>query len=115
MFDKRLRKLRTDKELSQKSLADILGISPSTVAMYEQARRTPDNEMLQKIADYFQVSVDYLLGRTNQRDIKNPYNPKDKVKEILDTFAKAGINPEDIDLDELKKILNTYVLFNSKK
>lgn len=92
MFDKRLKKLRTDKELSQKALSDILGISPSTVAMYEQGRRTPDNEMLKKIANFFNVSVDFLLGNSNSNvppiDTWEPTLNKKDEKDIAKRFDK---------------------------
>lgn len=92
MFDKRLKKLRTDKELSQKALSDILGISPSTVAMYEQGRRTPDNEMLKKIANFFNVSVDFLLGNSNSNvppiDTWEPTLNKKDEKDIEKRFDK---------------------------
>ncbi|GMQ63524.1 helix-turn-helix domain-containing protein [Vallitalea maricola] len=65
MFSKRLKLLRLNKNLSQKNLATYLNISPSTIGMYEQGRRQPDQETLQKLANYFNVNIDYLLGRTN--------------------------------------------------
>ena len=63
-FKDRIVYLRDGKDLKQKELAEILGISRSTLASYEQGRREPDFDTLQKIADYFNVSTDYLLGRT---------------------------------------------------
>ncbi|GAA0115688.1 helix-turn-helix domain-containing protein [Clostridium senegalense] len=106
MFDKRLRKLRIDNELSQKSLADILGISPSTVAMYEQGRRTPDNEMLKKIANYFNVSVDFLLGNSNSNtpptdDWSPKLNEKDEkdIEKQLDKILNGLENEEGLMLN----------------
>lgn len=66
-FGDRLKELREEKELKQAELANLFNISPSTIGMYEQNRRTPDFALLNSIADYFGVSVDYLLGRTNIR------------------------------------------------
>ena len=63
MFGQNLKNLRTSKNLSQSKLGKILGISSSTIGMYEQGRRFPDQTTLTKIADYFDVSTDYLLGR----------------------------------------------------
>lgn len=57
-----LKKLREQKQLTQSELSKLLGISPSTIGMYEQGRREPDNETLKKIAVLFGVSTDYLLG-----------------------------------------------------
>ena len=61
MNGNKLRSLRENKGLLQKELADKLGISTSTIGMYEQNRREPDNETLKKIANFFSVSTDYLL------------------------------------------------------
>ncbi len=62
-FNKVLRALRTSKNMTQDELAKILRISRSTVGMYEKGDREPDYETLEAIADYFNVSIDYLLGR----------------------------------------------------
>ena len=59
----RLKELRTHSNLSQQKMADVLGISRSAVAMWETGGSEPDNRTLEKIADYFNVSIDYLLGR----------------------------------------------------
>lgn len=60
-FARRLTKLRQEQNLSQAELADRLGISRSTVGMYEQGHREPDLKSLGLIANYFGVSFDYLL------------------------------------------------------
>ena len=65
-FDKILKLLRTEKNMSQQELADALGISKSAVNMYERGERQPTFEILESIADYFNVDIDYLLGRTNK-------------------------------------------------
>lgn len=57
-----IRSLRQLKRMTQKELADRLAISPSTIGMYEQNRRMPDIDTVSKIANVFDVSVDYLLG-----------------------------------------------------
>lgn len=64
-FGVRLKKLRKEKSLRQKDLADILGLAQTTIANYEQNTRFPNEEILKKLSDYFNVSFDYLLGRTN--------------------------------------------------
>lgn len=69
MFGRKLKELRLEKKINQSELGEIIGISPSTVGMYERDQRFPDKDILNKIADYFGVSVDYLLGRTNKRSL----------------------------------------------
>ena len=61
----RLKELRIKKELPQLMVALDLGIARSTYACYETAKNEPDIFTLIKIADYFEVSLDYLVGRTN--------------------------------------------------
>lgn len=63
----RLAALRREKELSQAELAKLLNMGQSTIAMYERNKRTPDPATLKRLADFFNVSVDYLLGRTDKR------------------------------------------------
>ena len=65
-FDKILRLLRGEKEMSQQELADALGISKSDINMYERGERQPNFETLEAIADFFNVDIDYLLGRTTK-------------------------------------------------
>ena len=62
MFSERIKELRKANGLTQAELAKKLNVSASTVGMYEQGRREPDSEMLAKISDIFDVTIDYLLG-----------------------------------------------------
>jgi len=62
----RLAFLRDQRGLTQEELAASLGISRAALSHYEKSRREPDTETLGKIADLFQVSIDYLVGRTSQ-------------------------------------------------
>ena len=65
MFPKRLKELRAGREMSQQELADALHIARSTLASYEVGDREPDFETAGRLADFFGVSVDYLLGHSN--------------------------------------------------
>lgn len=65
MLAKRLAALRKEKALTQEQLARFLGISRSRLSLYEIGKREPDHHTLQKIADFFHVSLDYLLGRVD--------------------------------------------------
>ncbi len=65
MFSERIKQLRNSKKLLQKDMAELLGITTSAYGFYEQSKRQPDSATLIKIADFFDVSIDYLLGRTN--------------------------------------------------
>lgn len=61
--------LRDQRHLTQEELASALGISRAALSHYEKNRREPDTETLTKVADLFQVSLDYLVGRTNEATV----------------------------------------------
>ena len=69
----RIRDLREDRDLKQKEIADYLMCDQSLYSKYERMERPLPLELAVKLADYYGVSVDYLLGRTNR---KEPYPPK---------------------------------------
>lgn len=58
-----LKNLRKQKGITMKQLGLIIGVSESTISLYESGKRQPDYETLKHFADYFNTSVDYLLGR----------------------------------------------------
>ena len=66
-FGERLKKARNAKNLSQQTLADIIGKSLNTVGLYERGLRQPSLETLCLLADTLEVSVDYLLARTDEK------------------------------------------------
>lgn len=98
MFGKRLRMLRENKGYNQEKIANLCGLSTSTIGMYEQGRRQPDNDTLVKLADIFDVSIDYLLGKTEVQKYENPYD--DELEKVL--FSKA----KELNTEEKKAILN---------
>lgn len=65
MFDERLRLLRKKHGYTQVSLAQTIGVSKGTVAMWETGKRTPDFETLIRLSDLFDVRTDYILGKSN--------------------------------------------------
>ena len=87
-FGARLRQLRTARGLSQMDFSKQIGISKSSVNMYERGEREPGLETLENIADYFNVDMDYLLGKT------------DTVNRVWD----AGLPTNIIPMPEMRKI-----------
>lgn len=65
IFIKRLKELRRDYDKSQAKIAVILDVGQTTVAAWEVGRSEPDTKMLIRLAEYFNVSVDYLIGYSN--------------------------------------------------
>lgn len=103
-FAQVLRLLRVEKGLSQQELANALKISKSSVNMYERGERQPNFETLELIADYFNVDIDYLLGRTN------------KTTKIIqpDTLA-AHFEAQNFTQDELAEIMNFVEFVKNKR
>lgn len=89
-FGNRLKTLRKEKGYTQQDLSDILKITKSTVSMYENDNREPEFEKLEEIADLFNVNLDYLLGRSNQRNVFD-YTSKLEKKDILTPKEKEHI------------------------
>lgn len=61
----RIRDLREDRDMNQTQIAEVLGMSQTGYSKYELGRNDIPTEVLIKLADFYQVSIDYLLGRTN--------------------------------------------------
>ena len=76
-FPNRLRKLRKESDLTQKELAEILNTTEATLSRYENGAREPKLDLIHKIANYFGVSVDYLLGNTDEK------SNADKIKKAI--------------------------------
>lgn len=74
MIYERIRNLREDSDFTQQQIADILFINRRTYSSYENGVRSMPIEILSRIADVFNTSTDYLIGRT---DVKKPY-PKSR-------------------------------------
>lgn len=92
----RLKELRKSKGISQQQLADVILVSQQSVNKYENHNVEPDIETLIKIAEFFEVSVDYLIGRTN-------------VKEQANNIKINELSNEEI------KILKNYRELNNKQ
>ena len=83
---KNIKYLREKNTLSQKEFAKILNISNSTLSQYESNVRVPSDDIKIQIADYFNVSLDYLLGRPNTHNITKE---KSKVSELEEDFPEG--------------------------
>ncbi|MGB9661248.1 MAG: helix-turn-helix domain-containing protein [Moorellaceae bacterium] len=86
MLTERLRKLREQAGLTQEELAKLLGVERSTISRYESGNRDPSSEMLDRLAKFFNVSVDYLLGRTDDPRTIEQINEEaqKKIEEALE-------------------------------
>jgi len=77
-LNERIRQLRLENKLTAKKLGNIFKVSESTISLYESGKRTPNKDLLIKMSDYFNVSTDYLLGKTDIPNIESHYNFTEK-------------------------------------
>lgn len=85
-FGSVLKRLREEKNLSQRDISEYLGITRQAVAAYEIGKREPDYETLRSLADYFGVSVDYLIGRETCREL-NAFTVAKNIEMIKGSFS----------------------------
>lgn len=117
MLSIRLKALRTQQRKTQQEIADLLGITRQGYAKYENNLGEPDNSTLAKLADYFEVSTDYLLGRTD-----NPANTQQEKDEAA--FQAFANDPElnvfyrelpESDEEAVRKLRNIWEIIKNEK
>ncbi|PET77570.1 transcriptional regulator [Bacillus sp. AFS001701] len=111
-FGRRLARLRNSRSLTQTQLADILNAGKSTIAMYEKDKRQPSLEVLMSIADYFDVTVDYLLKgdqilEASDFGIEEKREPT-KLNILLTEDSKEEDSKEEDLTDEIKDFIDRY-------
>lgn len=108
----RISELRKQAGMSQFQLAKVLDIATSTLGMYETGKREPSLKVMNRIANYFNVTTDYLLGRPEKKDDDNvDYVALDKALDNARSFD--GEPMDDHDREILRGILKGY--FTTKK
>lgn len=98
----RIKKLRLEKGIPQKVLAESIGISTSTIGMYEQNRRVPDADTLVKLSTYFGVTIDYLLGNEKTPIADDNGRITNELTDLL----------SDVSEERIEKILQYIQLFD---
>lgn len=101
----RLKKLRDDRELEQKDVANMIGVRNNTLSQYESNDRKPDYDTLQKLASIYNVTLDYLITGKE-------YDKEEKANSNLFFFDKDELSEQDI--DEIKKHIE-YVKWQAKQ
>lgn len=104
-FGERLKELRKENRLTQDKLAQQFCLNKSSISRYEKNIQMPETELLQSIADFFEVSIDYLLGRT---DIKHSHTAKNNTEEF-----NPSLNKKD-NLDIEKHLNSTLKMLESQ-
>lgn len=112
MFQITLKTLREKHNLSQYKLADMLGVSQSTVGMWESGKNKPEYANLAKLADIFNVSIGELTGSEEIK--KTPLTEEQGDKILKDALGKLGFLDENGSLtEEGSKIISEFILNNS--
>lgn len=110
MDGKRLKKLRREKGLTQQQLADILNVDLSSIGKWEIHDFTPNKTTLFQLANFFEVTTDYLLGRTDSPNLAIP-----KEMEGIGVAFSSGISMEGLNADQIEDVMNYIDYIKSKK
>lgn len=98
MKNNRMASLRKERGMTQEVAAKRLKIARSTFANYENGIREPDNETLKQIADFYEVSIDYLLGRADERHIELSEDAR-KIIDSLDLSDEEIVKTLKLEID----------------
>lgn len=109
MFAENLKLLRKTKGLTQTQFASTFNISTGTIAMWETGKRMPDSETLKRIAQFFNVSIDYLLD--NEKKLPDEFGSLD---DVYFSLAKE-LQDKEIDPDDIRIAIETIKTLKSKK
>ena len=117
MFSTRLKMLRTQHRKTQQEIADLLGITRQGYAKYENNLGEPDNSTLTKLADYFGVSTDYLLGRTDTPTLTQQEKDEAEFQAFVND-PELGVWYKELpksDEEELRKLRTIWEMIKSEK
>lgn len=119
----RIKELRTENETKQKDLAKALNLTQQTISLYESNSREPDIKTIKLIANYFNVSIDYLLKETNVRNrydeketnIINKHNEKEKLLILFEKeLIKIGYDLSETSLESKIEIIISLLNITKK-
>lgn len=110
LFGDRLKELRTSKNLSQEELSQILEVRKSSISNWETGKSTPTFDMLTKIAEYFGVTIDYLLNFT-QEDADN----LERLKQALKEAGMWDYDIDDMSREDFEKAMKIVAMLKEKK
>lgn len=110
IFAKRFKTLRLNLGVTQTEVSSYLGITKATVSYYESGKRMPSNEMLRKIATYFKVPVDYLLGMDYiMEDANDEYLKEETLLKIIRRSKKLSsfiLDDPRTNVNKLEKLID---------
>ncbi len=95
MCYEKIRELRIENNLTQDKAAKVFNVSPRAVTLWESGKRTPDIFTLQKISEFYNVSIDWLAGNSDDRQIID-IDIEDRYIDFAEQAQRDNINPDDI-------------------
>lgn len=110
MFGERLKELRKSKKVTQEDIAKKFDVNPATVSAWEVGKAEPSYEVLTELANYFGVSVEYLLN-FNQDDL-------DKIERLKQALKEAGMwdyEMDDMSEEDFKKAMKIVAMMKGEK
>lgn len=120
----RLKQLRNERKITQSELGRKVNVTKSSISGYENGTRTPDTETLLDLANALDVSVDYLLGRTDYRipitNSKDAIDTLDEINNLLEDYEIEGsgfFDPSSwkiMNEDDVKELENYFKYITSK-
>lgn len=110
LFGDKLKELRISKNLSQEELSEILEVGKSSISNWETGKATPTFDMLTKIAQYFGVTIDYLLN-FGQEDTDN----MKKLKVALKEAGMWDYDMDDMSKEDFEKAMKIVAMLKEKK
>ena len=117
MISRRIKELRLENHMTQKELSDYLNLTPKMISFYELGQRVPPSDIILKLAEKFNVSTDYLLGKTKTKQSDLPsLTPKDErqiardLENIVDSLNGAAAMSDDPEDEENREMLKAALL-----
>lgn len=116
MLGNRLRDLRLSSNMTQAELGRVIGVGKTTISQYETGTRKPDAETLDKLAGFFAISVDYLLGRTDDPTplFEESLSPEEYDRRVVAALSRSDGYGEPLTKEEIEDILK-YIQWTREK
>lgn len=112
MLSERLRQLRLDTGLTQKETAMNLKISQPAYADWERGKKLPTQVNLKKLAGFFNVSTDYLLGNTDIKEVNNDIDKEELKESLRHSLGFTGQPPTE---EEVENMANAFLEFMANR
>lgn len=108
----RLKELIDSRGINQQQLADAIGLSHVSIYYYVEGKKSPGTKTLKKIANYFNVTTDYLLGRSDEEDLNEMLDVK--FKEMKERLANLPESQREMIMQQAESLMEEFEKLNNK-